>query len=260
LATTVAVLAGTLLLVAAVLKGYEAVMPGPALALHLRLRDLALIEFELALGAMLILNMRPALAWGMALAAYAVFAGFSVQKVMMGAKSCGCFGTAAVNPKIMVAIDLAIVVMLLVAGPRRADTMQRSRLRRAGAALAIVLMLSVAAGIAFAAIPKRGLVATEDGTHDFGKISAAEAIEHTFTVRNTASTPVHITGYKSSCGCTVADIPTAPIASGGSANVVVRASWKDFTGRTASTVTLQTDNRWTPKVELTISGEIVPSP
>src|SRR5688572_25178970 len=86
LATAVATAAGLLLVVAAILKAYQAVMPGPAIALHLRLRDLALIEFELALGAMLMLNLWPRAAWGLALAAYAVFAGMSVQKIMMGAK------------------------------------------------------------------------------------------------------------------------------------------------------------------------------
>lgn len=259
-AAAIAVLAGALLIVAAVLKAYQAVMPGPAIALHLRLRDLALIEVELAVGAMLILNLWPRAAWGLALAAYAVFAGASVQKVMIGAKSCGCFGPAMVDPKIMVAIDAAMVVMLLVLGARGARVKGRphSKAWRGGVIATTILMLAVAGGVAFAAVPKRGLVAMENGTYDFGILSVEQAkqCEHTFVVRNTASVPVRITNYKSSCGCTVAEVPTTPIAPGDSATVIVRATWEDFTGRTGSTVTLETDHRWTPRVALTITAEV----
>jgi hypothetical protein len=38
--------------------------------------------------------------------------------------------------------------------------------------------------------------------------------------------------------------------------VRVVADWKDVDGKTASTVTLETDARWTPRVVLTISGEV----
>ena len=57
---------------------------------------------------------RPTVAWGLAIAAYTVFAAVSVQKVMAGAKSCGCFGPAAVDPvKLASAANPAVGVVAL---------------------------------------------------------------------------------------------------------------------------------------------------
>jgi hypothetical protein len=259
---TVHIVAGLLLILAATLKAYQAAMPGPAVALRLRLFDVALIEFELAVGGMLLLNVRPTIAWGLAVAAFTVFAGVSVQKALAGAKSCGCFGPAAVNPKLMAAADAAIVVMLLLAGPRLPRVGNRGAVTRAAAVAIFTLMLAAAAGIAFAAIPKHGLIVSGDDSYDFGTLTTAQAgrCEHAFTVGNTSRVPIRITSFKSSCGCTVADVPTAPIPPGGSAEVRVRADWSKVTGSTASTVTLNTDNHWTPRVELTIRGHITPAP
>jgi hypothetical protein len=194
--------------------------------------------------------------------AYTIFAGVSLRKALAGAKSCGCFGPAAVDPKLMTAIDLAIVVLLLLAGPRMSATDgrgTRGRLRSVGAIVMVALMLLSAAGVAFAVWPKRGLVADGHGRHDFGVIAFAYAArcEHTFVLRNTSARAVSITGSKSSCRCTVADVPMyQPIPPGGVVSITVRADWSGTSGPNYSTFTLLTDNFWTPEVPLTIGGDI----
>jgi Protein of unknown function (DUF1573)/Methylamine utilisation protein MauE len=276
-AAGVHLVAGSLLMFAAVLKAYSAATALPGIALHLRLFDLALIEFELAVGGILLLGRplarrRPKVAysaWGLATLAFTVFAGVSLRKALAGAKSCGCFGPAAVDPRLMTAIDIILVVLLLLAGPRTAaassapSSPRRPLAERAGvfAMVAIVaLMLLSAAGVGFAAWPKRGLVAVENGgRYDFGIIPAADAArcQHTFLLRNTSARPLNITGSSSSCRCTVADVPTyRSIAPGGSVSITVRADWSDGAGPTTSTFTLQTDSFWTPKVPLTLGGDV----
>jgi hypothetical protein len=255
----------TLLIAAAILKAYQAATALPGVPVHLRLLDLALIEFELALGGMLLLNVWPIGAWGLAIAAFTVFAGVSVEKALSGAKSCGCFGPAAVDPRLMVVIDLLVVVLLVLAGPRppmrsAAVSFVRRALTRAGSVVIITLMLLAAAGVAFAALPKRGLVAEKDGVHDFGVIPADQAgsCEHTFVVRNTSSRPIRITGWRSSCQCAVAQLPDSPIPPGGAEAVRVRADWSGTSGIAIAQVILETDNLWTPKVPLKIHGEVEP--
>src|SRR5207248_320591 len=158
------------------------------------------------------------------------------------------------------AADAAIVVLLLIAGPRLPRVGNRGAVARAAAVAIVTLMLAAAAGIAFATIPKHGLIVSGEDSYDFGTLTTADAArcEHTFTVRNTSRNPLRITGFKSSCGCTLAEVPTTPIPPGASADVRVRADWSKVTGSTASTVTLQTDNRWTPRAELTIRAQITP--
>jgi len=247
-------LAGGLLIVAAVFKAYQAVLPGPAVALHLRLLELAQIELELALGAMLVLGAWPVVGWGLAAATYALFAAVSLRKAIAGAKGCGCFGPAAVDPKLMTAIDLAIVVALLIVGPQAVRAMRNRRAR----IVVIGFMILIAAGVAFNAIPKRGLVVASGADFDFGILTPdrATSCEHVFALRNTAPTPLRITRVKSSCGCTSVDAPATAIEPGAVATVRVRADWSAVVGRTASTVTLQTNSHWTPQIALTVSGEV----
>jgi hypothetical protein len=121
-------------------------------------------------------------------------------------------------------------------------------------------MLSAAGAVGFAVIPHRGLMAVDGGVHDFGRVSAAAAghCEHVFRVENTAATPVRVTGFTSSCGCTVATLPADPVLPGHSAEVRVIANWSGVTGSTSASITLQTDCRTTPRVPLVIHGEVSP--
>ena len=261
--------AAALLMAAALLKAYQLVAgPVEARSTGARLLELGLIEFELILAAMLLLDVMPFVARYLALTAFTVFAAISLRKGMSGSSTCGCFGPIDVDPRATAAIDLLMVVLLALIGPPRpprAPMSWRTRwpLWRRGALFAFVILMSAAAGaVVFAAIPKRGLVVAGSPVHDFGTVAAdcAGRCEHAFIVRNTSSRPIRITGFHSSCGCAVAQLPASPIPSGGAAELRVHADWTGVVGKPYARVTLETDNFWTRRVLLTIHAEIKPAP
>ena len=53
-----------------------------------------------------------------------------------------------------------------------------------------------------------------DSTKDYGKITEGQQLAVAFRFRNTGKTPLVIGQVQPSCGCTVAERPTAPIAPG----------------------------------------------
>ncbi len=250
-----------LLIVAAMLKTYQSFRTTPEMAMYARAFELGLIEFELIVGGMLLLKLYPRLAWGLTVVAFTIFTGVSVKNTLAHVPACGCFGPAAVNPRVMAAIDALIVVGLLMTGPRPTSVPVYQRLWRTGV-VAVVAFMFLAVGIsAYAAVPKRGLVADEHGMYDFGTLRAEDAklCEHTFVMRNTSSRPIRVTGSTTSCACTVAEVPSAPIPAGSSAEVRVQAHWAFGAGSTYSLVTLKTDSRWTPEVHLTLAAQIIPA-
>jgi hypothetical protein len=262
-------LAAALLTAAALLKAYQAAGRPQNLPLAPRVLEIAAVEFELLLAALLALRVRPSLTWGVAVATFAVFAGVSLKKALAGAPHCGCFGPVHMNPRVTTVVDAVMVALLLLAGPQiepsdGARAMRRRVAWRLAAGAFAALMLVSFAGAAYAAWPKPGLVADAPDNYDFGTVSADRAaagrLEHAFVVRNTASRPLRITGARNGCACTVTDLPAAPIPPGPSATVTVRADWSGVVGRPYAQVTLETDSFWTPRVPLVVQAEIVPSP
>lgn len=252
----VPVAAGVLLAAAAMLKTYQMLARPDVGTTTAKLGGGALIEAELALATMLLLRLMPRATWGIAIAAFTIFAGVSVGRSLHGVSSCGCFGPINVDPRITAGIDLLMVTLLVLAGPPQPR--ESSRAPRAALAGMMMLMLLAAAATVYAAVPKAGLVAIESADHDFGTIDGEQAkrCEHVFLVRNASKTPLTITGYESSCGCTVADVPGGAIAAGEVVEVLVRANWTGVTGTPYARVTLNTDNWWTPRVSLVIHAEI----
>ena len=54
----------------------------------------------------------------------------------------------------------------------------------------------------------------KDMTHDFGKVTDGERVEHTFKFTNTGEADLVISSATASCGCTIPDWPKEPIAPG----------------------------------------------
>jgi hypothetical protein len=257
-ATAVHAAAIVLLTTAALLKAYQAVVAPAVAPLGSRLLEAALVQYELALAGLLALNLWPTAVWGLTTATFTVFAGVSVRKWLGGQSHCGCFGPVYVDPRITSVLDILMVALLMWVGPRP-RRLTGIPLRVAAAVMAI-LMLGSAAAIAFAIAPKPGLVAAA-GEYDFGKVSADQAArcDHVFLVHNRGHSPVRVTGYKSSCGCTVAEVPAGPIGPGASAEVKVKADWAGVAGTPYARITLHTDSWWTPRVPLVIHAEVEPA-
>lgn len=93
--------------------------------------------------------------------------------------------------------------------------------------------------------------------HDFGKISDAEKVETTFTIKNTGEADLIIINAQGSCGCTVPDYPKEPVKPGESAPMKVTFDPNGKSGEQQKTVTLTTNTKEGSE-KITIKASITP--
>lgn len=93
---------------------------------------------------------------------------------------------------------------------------------------------------------------------DFGAINKAGArnLSCAFLVRNTTNRPWRILRTTSTCGCTVAQLPTGSIAAGAQTEVRVKADWSQRAGAQQESIALSTDNPDTQTILLTVKGNV----
>ena len=97
----------------------------------------------------------------------------------------------------------------------------------------------------------------EDGlNYDFGKILQNQPASHKFVFTNTGNEPLIISSAKGSCGCTVTEYSTQPIAPGAQGMVMATYNAKKL-GVFSKTVTVNA-NTGNPVV-LKVKGEVVAS-
>ncbi|MFK7954239.1 MAG: DUF1573 domain-containing protein [Ekhidna sp.] len=96
----------------------------------------------------------------------------------------------------------------------------------------------------------------EEELHDFGTITDGDVVEHTFTFVNTGEAPLIITDAKATCGCTVPEKPTEPIAVGETGEIKVRFNSKGKPGVQNKTVTL-TANTWPTTHRVRIKANVL---
>ncbi len=98
----------------------------------------------------------------------------------------------------------------------------------------------------------------ETTKHDYGTLIVGANGRYAFKFTNTGEEPLVIQGVQSSCGCTVAKKPDAPIMPGQSDEIVVKYDTRRL-GVFHKTITI-TSNADNPSVVLTIKGEVKPKP
>ncbi|RKY20497.1 MAG: hypothetical protein DRP62_08540 [Planctomycetota bacterium] len=77
------------------------------------------IPLELGLGIWLVSGLFRKAAWAVATISFGLFIAVTLQKGLIGAESCGCFGRVHVNPWITLsAVDIPLFVMLLIFRPK----------------------------------------------------------------------------------------------------------------------------------------------
>ena len=103
-----------------------------------------------------------------------------------------------------------------------------------------------------------GELTFEAETVDFGTIAQGENGLRAFKFTNTGNAPVVITDVKTSCGCTVASAPDAPVLPGETAQIEVNYDTKRI-GKFSKAVTVISNARESRKV-LKITGEIKKGP
>ena len=98
----------------------------------------------------------------------------------------------------------------------------------------------------------------ETVAHDFGVIQQSENGGYSFKFTNTGKEPLIIQNVRTSCGCTVASRPNAPILPGDSSEISVKYDTKRLgVFHKSITVTSNADNS---SIVLTIKGEVKPKP
>ncbi|MEM7105118.1 MAG: DUF1573 domain-containing protein [Bacteroidota bacterium] len=95
--------------------------------------------------------------------------------------------------------------------------------------------------------------------HDYGTVTAGEAVEHIFKFTNTGVAPLTITSAKSTCGCTVPDYPKEPIAPGAEGEIKVKFNTKGKSGRQKKPVRV-TANTWPVETVVYIDGTVEKDP
>lgn len=132
---------GGVLLVAASLKGRQlAAEPTYSSGvIDSRPLQIAVVEFELALGIWLLSRLHARLAKTIALGCFCAFACTSFARGIMGKASCGCFGTLELSPWVALLIDVSAIATLLMWHPITATTPPKQR-----RATAVLLLAAVA--------------------------------------------------------------------------------------------------------------------
>ncbi len=94
--------------------------------------------------------------------------------------------------------------------------------------------------------------------HDFGKVTEGEKVGWVFKFENKGTSNLVITSATTSCGCTVPEYDTKPIAPGGKGNLEVVFDTSGRNGKQTKTITVKSNAR-TPVVLLKITAEVVES-
>ncbi len=228
--TVAAVVSGSVLLVAAVVKfvGWN-VSPFAQYGwlLSPTVQSLAVI-WEVLLGVWLLSRKSPFLSW---LAAVVTFAGFAIVSGylgIIGQASCGCFGVIKASPWAAFAVDVTALGLLAVGCPRLVNRVEViGSLKWAGGVVALLAIITAGSTLAFgspaAAVARlRGeSLGVSPNTLDFGSGKPGEVLTASLTVWNYSSQPVRLIGGTSDCSCiTTADMPVT-VPQGESATISV---------------------------------------
>ncbi len=97
----------------------------------------------------------------------------------------------------------------------------------------------------------------ESVAHDYGDIALNGNGSYSFKFTNTGKEPLIIQNVQSSCGCTIASKPTAPILPGEGSEITVKYDTRRA-GPFHKNITIST-NADNPTIVLTIKGDVKPA-
>lgn len=124
--------------------------------------------------------------------------------------------------------------------------------------LGIVLAVICIAGLS-AARNGDAAITFENKTHDFGTIREADGpVTCTFSFVNTGDAPLVIISANASCGCTRPVYPTNPIKPGKPGKIKVTYNPARRPGEFNKTVKIRTNAKKNKKVNLRITGTVIP--
>jgi hypothetical protein len=92
--------------------------------------------------------------------------------------------------------------------------------------------------------------------YDFGKVTNGELVKYRFAFKNTGKNPLIIQNAQASCGCTVPQWPTEPIAPNDTGSIYVEFNSANRVGQQDKHVTI-TANTNPSNTVLSIKGEVL---
>lgn len=117
-----------------------------------------------------------------------------------------------------------------------------------------LLVLPVAASPAFAKEWARKMF--EETRHDFGTVARGAKAEFRFKLKNIYKEDVHISGVRSSCGCTSPTIDGDLLKTYDEGAILATFNTRSFYGQKNATVTVTFDQPFDAEVQLQVSGYI----
>ncbi len=93
-------------------------------------------------------------------------------------------------------------------------------------------------------------------SHDFGTVAKDAKIEHEFVLKNIYLEDVHITGVRSSCGCTIPTIKNDLLKTYEKGAIVAKFNTRSFRGNRGATLTVTFDKPFYGQVQLHVKGNI----
>lgn len=104
------------------------------------------------------------------------------------------------------------------------------------------------------------VISFKETTHDFGSIKDGEVVKHTFTFTNTGKAPLVIESATSTCGCTVPQVPDAPIAPGEEGKIEVQFNSAGKGGTQQLKVISVKANTQPAITQVNIKANVLPTP
>lgn len=95
----------------------------------------------------------------------------------------------------------------------------------------------------------------QETSYDFGDITQGDVIKHTFYFKNTGKKAIVISEVHTSCGCTVADHSTKPIAPGEKGYIAVTFNSAGKSGEQYKNITVMM-NTTPPKNVIKLTGNV----
>lgn len=125
-----------------------------------------------------------------------------------------------------------------------------------GRVVAVFVGLLFVAGTLQADQPLPRLV-IEAPAYDFGAVEQGTTVEHVFLVRNAGTASLRVDRVQASCACASGMTAGRVIAPGDTAWVDMRLDTAKLAGRTTKVLALDTNDPWTPRFGLALSGEVL---
>ncbi len=92
--------------------------------------------------------------------------------------------------------------------------------------------------------------------HDFGTVNEGTALRYVFTVKNTGTSPLGLTGVITSCGCTAATLGVHEISPGGSGPIELKFDTHGFQGIGSKTISVSSNDPQNPTSTLVIRYDV----